>query len=610
MIPLREGTRRVLSQLVATAALAAGCALAGCGGGGGSGGGSSGGPSSAQLVPSPASVAVTAWVTDSSPQFTISVSMSNIPASGNILSIRYTTSGIAGAGGDYALGTSALVYLTFKAPAGLAPGVYNDQVRLRICHEAGCANVIPGTDVLIPVAYTITQPPTGQPAIRFPTSHYALVGHLINPSGLVDGPTTLAVDFNLDNLRLAPHLAVTTAGPAIALSSISTSNAQQGSINLSLPRPTSLGLGTFHNTLTVTACVDESCANPLAGSPYTVTIDYEISDTYVVTGPGGYTWRFMAAGATDVAWDAATAKLYAATGSFDKTAPQSLLAIDPTTATVAWTAPLGGDGGALAVSGDGRSAYVELTSPAHVIEKIDLATHGVLATTALASDLQIYDIQVAPGAPDILALGTFTPDVGPSVILLGATPADTSRHDLAGAAASTAHLSIAWGATADTLYAYDTLGDSLLTFHPAGAMLGTPAATSVDLNGDRVGWSRIHFDQGKLLESHGTLYDVASGSVVAQLPPHTAISTDVPPYFSVAALDVALQRAYYWYIDGSSMTLQSFDLATRQPVGYLRSGSRSTGRLIRWGAQGLAYLDDSVTGISGIALLTGPLIGP
>ena len=594
-----------------TVVLLACLALAGCGGGGSGGGGNGGGgaASGAQLLPNPTSVTISAQVTDDAPQFTISVSMSNVPTTGKILSIRYSTHGISSAGGDYVLGTSAQVYLYFKAPAGLAPGVYTDQVRLRICQESGCANVIAGSDVLVPVTYTVTAPGSGAPAMHFATSHYALLGHLLTPSGVSDGPSTLAVDFSLENLRLMPYLHVTSSGPAIAVDSVSTPNAQQGSISVSLARPAILGVGTFHNTLTITACVDASCANPLAGSPYTIDIDYEIADTYSVAGAGGYSWRTVLPGATDVAWDAATARLYATTGSSSATAPQSLVAIDPATATIAWSMPLGGDSGSVVASGDGRYAYVEMMTPAHAIAKIDLATHAVLATTPLASDLQVYDMQVAPGAPDVLALGAFVAGASHSVILLGATPADASSHDVADTGASAGRFSIAWGATAGTLYAYGTLDDALLTFHPAGAVLGAPTVATVDLNGDRVAWSRIHFDRGMLLESHGALFDVASGSVVAQVPPHTPTSTNVPPYFCVAALDVALQRAYYWYVDDASMTVQAMDLTTAQSIGYIRTGSRSTGRLIRWGTNGLAYIDSTGDGL-GVAIISGALVGP
>jgi outer membrane protein assembly factor BamB len=138
---------------VRLACLAAALSLTACGGGGGGG---SGGAGSASLTVSPTQLTLNAnGDTSSSPTAVIDVTVNNPSPSGTYVGAKFTKNAIA-AMTFTSSGAQGIVTLTFKDPSVIAPGTYSDSVQLVICTDSTCSQIQSGSEVTVPVRYTVT----------------------------------------------------------------------------------------------------------------------------------------------------------------------------------------------------------------------------------------------------------------------------------------------------------------------------------------------------------------------------------------------------------------------------------------------------------------------
>jgi outer membrane protein assembly factor BamB len=141
--------------------LAAVLSLTACGGGGGgdssgSGAGTGSGAATAYLTVSPSQLNVTAiGNTSSSPTAAITVTVHNPSSSGTYVGAGFTKNAIT-AMTFTSSGAQATMILTFKDPSVLAPGSYSDSVQVAICTDSTCTKVQSGSQVTVPVRYTVT----------------------------------------------------------------------------------------------------------------------------------------------------------------------------------------------------------------------------------------------------------------------------------------------------------------------------------------------------------------------------------------------------------------------------------------------------------------------
>jgi outer membrane protein assembly factor BamB len=125
--------------------------LTACGGGGGGSG-----PPAASLTVSPTQLALSAsGDTSSTPTASITVTVLNASTSGTYIGAKFTKNAIASVAFTVAGGTGTLS-LTFKDPSTLAPGTISDSVDVAVCTDSTCAQTQSGTDVIVPVNYTVT----------------------------------------------------------------------------------------------------------------------------------------------------------------------------------------------------------------------------------------------------------------------------------------------------------------------------------------------------------------------------------------------------------------------------------------------------------------------
>lgn len=127
---------------------------------GGSSGNGSGSPAGASISANVSSVAVSAYTSESAPTATIGISGQFTASVTSIyVGVVATQNGIASL--SIAAGAAAVITLTFKSPADLGPGAYQDTVKVFGCLDSQCAQPI-SSPPAIAVTYTVT---LGRPQI-------------------------------------------------------------------------------------------------------------------------------------------------------------------------------------------------------------------------------------------------------------------------------------------------------------------------------------------------------------------------------------------------------------------------------------------------------------
>jgi hypothetical protein len=298
-------------------------------------------------------------------------------------------------------------------------------------------------------------------------------------------------------------------------------------------------------------------------------------------------------------WDSTHAKLYASLPSTDSNG-NSVVAIDPVSATVGTPQAAGSGPDPLALSSDDSFLYVGLDSTGQV-ERFSLP--GLTLDTSLNLTLPIdpdfgqqvaLTLAVAPGQPHTVAaiLGNYSwtgPNTGGTVLYDDATP----RSNIVpyNAASDSA---LAWGADSSVLYGSD--GDS--TGHGLSVMSAN--ASGLTLKTEYRGlaqteYGRMHFDptSGHIYMDGGWVVDPATGGTIGSFNTSPLVSYNSP----LCAPD--LQNGVVFFLGqtmeqfdtGSGVTIQVFDAKTYNLLATLPV-PEATGYpvdFMRWGNAGLAF---------------------
>lgn len=533
---------------------------------------------------------------------------------------RYSTDGIATLSGSLASATEGTITLVMKAPGALSKGVHVDTIDLRLCSDSPCNTPIAGATATATINYTVTAPlPGNEPSIQFTPAAIVRTEHPVQGIATSLQPTGTAsiVTFAMNNIGVTPNVqvgsytttAVTGAG-LVGYSSSSQLPRPQGSIFVQFNPALTLPLGTYHDSITVVACLDPDCVNPLPGSPFTIPVDYTLSNTITVAGANGYTWQALLSEGQLLAWSPTTGKLTATNPWIGPSHPQTLVTSDPATLQAGAYVRLPAPPTALALSPDGSHAYVgtyDAQTGGSRIQKVRLADGVVVGNVFIDTYQGVDEIILAPGAGELVAVATHVDYTLHDLHLVDM--ATLTKLDTSGVTAvqSNTVLSPAWGSDAGTLYAYDAYSDALCTFHPSAGQLGMPTCLTADLAGTQAGGSHVRYSGGRLYESHGGIYDLASGQLQPRLVlPMANGSQPSNPRYSMLDIDAANHRAYYLYSDGGPTTLGVVDLNTLQMTGSLALNAFGATSIVRFGRDGLAYATDGHY----IGIVTGPFVVP
>jgi len=601
-----KSVRSFLSDLKAPAALTLLLALSGCGGGGGGGGGGQ----ATALNLSTSALSVSASLADTaSLSGNVTATLINPPAGKSVyLGVGATENGISSLSYNNSSGAQATVSVAFKPPYTLAPAQYRDTMTFEACLDSACNDVIPGTMVAIPVTYTVSAP-TGPNAPQLILGSSSLQATASPGDQSPPAMRSIAVSVSNVNSLAQFTISVSQKQPSIFQAQTQYQSSIAGQIDVSFETPTQLLPGTYTDTLTVQGCYDSACVNPI-GSPQFVQLTYTISNS--VGGAQGYTINVYPLSGNDLIWDSIHGVMYVSVPSSAGANGNSIVAVNPATGAVLNTVFAGSEPNTLALSDDAQFLYVALKGT-NVVQRFVLPGLTPDITIPLSSDpffgpLYAGDIKVMPGTPHTLAVARIITSGEPNgagvQIFDDAVPRPTTTP---GPGMGQTINSIVWAGSAASLLGADTSPVSA-----QGTIYSmTVAAAGVSIVGGTAsgaGVGRMYYLGGLVYDDSGAVANPAlSGNAVVAIcaPSNTLFQA------RAEAVDGTLQSVFQLGNYGTAVMLLSYQTQTCQPIATAGMGGVSLDpyavpRLIRWGANGLAFL----TTDGKLVTLTGPFVAP
>jgi hypothetical protein len=571
--------------------------VAGCGGAGVVASVAAGGNSPA-VTAGVTSISAHAEVTDAdTPPLEVTLSVSDPPSSGVYLAASGTFNGVNSLAPGTETGNRVSLYVVLKPPHTLAPATYTDTILVKVCSDPACQRQIRGSPVSISVQYVVMAVNGAEaPTLLVPTTSLFAQALPSDPYAPSDANPTVTIR-NVPSFRIHVTVAATTNGLESATFPGEFVPGDPGSGNgaqlaVRYRAPSGLPPGLYQDTITITACLDDACVNPLAGSPTTIQSTYQIGND--LPGLDGYTVTAVPLQANDIIWDASHSVIYAAVAASSPNHASSIAIVDPLSGTINAVFPLGAEPSLLAISADGQYLYAALKG-APSVARFALPAMAREATIDIGADpqgfpLTTWDLQVAPGNSRTIAVARSIAANAPQsrgVVIID----DQTPRSLIGGMEGQNRTSeidvIQWGASANVLYGADvhTSGEQLVTMSVDASGATVVAGATQHVAG------QMHFLDDLLYLDTGTVFDPRLGKQVGALTGSPTIGAI--PVRGVLVPDRANSRIFRLTdnMGGSYNYIGIYDLATYQ----IRKSFTIIGvthawpRLIRWGPDGLAY---------------------
>ena len=280
--------------------------------------------------------------------------------------------------------------------------------------------------------------------------------------------------------------------------------------------------------------------------------------------------------ANDLLWHSKSGRILASVRGMDPHFPNRVIAIDPWRGIVVASTFVGSEPGKLAISDDGSVLYVALTGSSSILR---------LDATSLTPNLEFraigvgaaLDLAVAPGQPGTVAAA-------------GASAAAVYDDGVKRGSSANVVNVVEFGASAARLYGYYNRSSgfwySRMNVDSGGlTVLETTENLVTGFNVD------IRYDRGRVFTSNGVVIDPEARTRIGTFPGNASTSKVVAP-------DPVTERVYLLE-QPSAYKLAAYDRDALSELGSLALPtdlSFYTSSLIRWGANGLAFVnvDNSV----------------
>jgi len=423
------------------------------------------------------------------------------------------------------------------------------------------------------------------------------------------GPNTAGIQIPIHASNVAYPVSVSTQSTSVTVVNAHANaaiNGLEAMLYVQLKYPGDLGVGTFVDTIQITACLDAACVNPVASSPLVVTVNYVVSDHVTVSGSNGYTMRFvLIPNSSGMVGDATRDLLYlvqfGGSGSLVKSVVPSTGAI-----SAQLTAPQLFTGHPMRISQDGKYLYTPsyglLGIYRYLLPDWTLDTTIPFELNPFGTGYDVADLQLVPGTNDSLVVArTYGGAYGvPADVVAFDGLVKRSNSVITPYAASGPDVAfLEWGADSATLY-----GSS-----PPSAVGGS-WRFAVDANGVTQPAASTGPGGGPLVYAAGKIFFAHDGLQVLDATTGAQIATQLLPVADVSGVlaDPSLGRLYALGTDvqGQSV-LYVLDLQSLAVLGSTTFDSAyyPVGQMVRWGSNGLAVTDSTF-----LYLLSGPLIAP
>jgi trimeric autotransporter adhesin len=490
------------------------------------------------------------------------------------------------------------------AAAVMGAGTYTDNIAITVCFDLQCTRPLPGSPQQIAVTYTVT-------GNAIPSTLFSLMPGSLTvevPTSSAVTPTATAV---ISTNGLPPYGAyVFTSigtGAAIASAAFQSNLDGTGTLTVTTKPPASLGSGIYADSVQINVCFDSACTKPANHGQFTLPI------TYVVDASAGtdFTMQTIPIPLYTMAWSAANQRIYATVPNGAASNPNSLVVINPATATIDTVLPLGQgtDPSSLALSADGQYAYV-IEQTASEVVRINLSTMSADETIPIPGLTSGYTLKVPPGLPGSFAVET--DNTTTALLLFDGT---VQRQQAFSTGSLSAQVPYTWGADDTTLFAFDDTIVSGTMYQLAASSTGlavTQKTSGVNLADSEL--YDLQFANGLIYSSTGYIFNPTTNSTQTPFAMQNTnpIGTTVTSFAS--AVDTALNRGYFLTNDSpqgviGQLTIEGFNLTTQQPTWIARFPSPQVMPfpLLRWGSNGLAFVTFT-GGASYLTLISGGVV--
>lgn len=580
--------------------------LAGCGGGDGSsnstGTGTGGETSTAfSMTASPNPLNVTAAINDVQPVVTVTLNIANAPADDTYIGGSFTQNGIVAVELISATKTNAILHVTFKPPTDQPPGTnLSDTLQLALCRDTNCNDIVTDSLITIPITYAVKSPDAGSlPTIASSTSqisvHALITGQSISWSPDTNSsPNAFSIPLTIQHAAYTPTYTVETSWNSVQ--SAQMIDPINPTLYVTLNRPQAAG--SYHDTITVHACLDAGCVNPVA-SVVTITVDYLVTDSMTVSGTSGYTLRFInVTNINSLAWDSTHGLLYA-------TNLASIFNLEPAAGMIDSQYLAYGLSGLLRLTSDNSVAF-GASSNYGALSQYTLpnwiSAGGIsYEHNSYTPSYDTADIAIQPGSTGTIAVARTYGGMFGIPADIGIYDNGTRRTNSVVTAYGASGVDVGflqWGGTAQTLF-----GSTPPSYMPA-----TTWRLSVDANG--VTQAATYAGTGGPFQyAYGKLYYISGGLTVLNATTGALVSSGTISGATLSALTVDTSLGTLYALGTDSLGVTTIWVLDAQTLAIRRSASlgafHPAGLLTRWGTNGLATSDGTA-----VYLFSGALVAP
>jgi sugar lactone lactonase YvrE len=302
--------------------------------------------------------------------------------------------------------------------------------------------------------------------------------------------------------------------------------------------------------------------------------------TMVPQGPTDFIRR-ISLRTNDLVYSSTLNKLFVSVPSSAGAGGNSITSIDPTNGAIGTPVFVGSEPNRLALSDDGHSMYVNLDG-AFAIRRFDANTQTPGIQFPVGQDqffgrLNVTDLAVAPGNPNVLAIARSRPGVSPPQAGVAVYDNGVQR-PTTGPDHSEGSDFLAFSAVESKLYGTGS-------FSGLKTMAVNASGISVSFSSNLASGARIKFRNNMIFTSAGQVINPDLNTLLGTFTGSNSIAF-VP--------DTTAGRVYFVSQDpqsSSNLILKAFSIDTFLLVGSLTitgvSGSPTS--LVRWGANGLAF---------------------
>lgn len=304
--------------------------------------------------------------------------------------------------------------------------------------------------------------------------------------------------------------------------------------------------------------------------------------------------RVIALRARDLVWNPQTGRLYLSVPGGAEVNSNSIVAVDPNTGARAGSVFVGSEPGRLARSDNGQYLYVGLNG-ANAVRRVEMATLTPGLQWSLPSGQVAGDLEVAPGQPNVVAVSRHRPGISPP--LDGVTIYDAGVARPNSSPGHTGGARIEFLESASVLYGFNNAHTGFEFFtiavEPSGAR--HIAETRGLISGF---YTNIEGAAGRIYGTDGSVVDAERRVRVGTLGASG----------SAIMADPATGRVFMIAEGG----IRVYDMNTYQLLGIIPVSGFSfdhpalaNTRLVRWGSDGLAFLDQDE-----LFLIRSPIVAP